>query len=179
MTSAIKKLHCSKYKWDSFSLRLGRGCFDHGQLYTALSRCRTLEGLQIDRRLVPEDLIIYEAVVRFHAEMERLGRRSEWEGIVSNLREEYKRRKNFVQMLDGLMGGQVEEEDFSKVDCRIVPKGRESRRGGCMCDVCICNTILVNFLHRYCKMRIVCDIILRVGDKRCGLNHTNLLMQTA
>jgi uncharacterized Zn finger protein len=34
--------------------------------------------------------------------MERLGRRSEWDGIVSNLREEYKRRKNFVKMLDGL-----------------------------------------------------------------------------
>ena len=36
--------------------------------------------------------------------MERLGRRSEWEGIVLNLREEYKRRKNLAQMLDGLMG---------------------------------------------------------------------------
>ena len=34
--------------------------------------------------------------------MERLGRHSEWDGIVSNLREEYKRRKNFVKMLDGL-----------------------------------------------------------------------------
>ena len=37
--------------FDCVSLRLGRGCFDHGQLYTALSRCRTLDGLQIDRRL--------------------------------------------------------------------------------------------------------------------------------
>ena len=56
--------------FDCVSLRLGRGCFDHGQLYTALSRCRTLDGLQIDRRLRSEDLIIDEAVVRFHSEME-------------------------------------------------------------------------------------------------------------
>ena len=58
--------------FDCVSLRLGRGCFDHGQLYTALSRCRTLEGLQIDRRLLPADLIIDESVVRFHSEMEEL-----------------------------------------------------------------------------------------------------------
>ena len=56
--------------FDCVSLRLGRGCFDHGQLYTALSRCRTLDGLQLDRRLVPEDLIVDEKVVRFNAEME-------------------------------------------------------------------------------------------------------------
>ena len=55
-----------------------RGCFDHGQLYTALSRCRTLEGLQMDRRLVPVDLIVDDAVVRFHAEME--ARRDEMPG---------------------------------------------------------------------------------------------------
>ena len=64
--------------FDCVSLRLGRGCFDHGQLYTALSRCRTLEGLQMDRRLVPADLIVDDAVVRFHAEME--ARRDEMPG---------------------------------------------------------------------------------------------------
>ena len=46
-------------------LRLGSGCFDHGQLYTALSRCRTLEGLRLDRKVLPEDLIIDESVREF------------------------------------------------------------------------------------------------------------------
>ncbi len=55
---------------DSVFLRLGRGCFDHGQLYTALSRCRALAGLGIDRRLAPEDLIVDDAVVKFHAGLE-------------------------------------------------------------------------------------------------------------
>ena len=62
---------------DCVSLRLGRGCFDHGQLYTALSRCRTLSGLQIDRRLMQEDLIVDDAVVKFHS---ALGRQSNMDG---------------------------------------------------------------------------------------------------
>ena len=57
--------------FNSVYLRLGRGCFDHGQLYTALSRCRTLSGLQIDRPITPEDLIIDESVVRFHSELDK------------------------------------------------------------------------------------------------------------
>lgn len=57
--------------FNSVYLRLGRGCFDHGQLYTALSRCRTLSGLQIDRPVTPEDMIIDESVVRFHSELDK------------------------------------------------------------------------------------------------------------
>lgn len=57
--------------FNSVYLRLGRGCFDHGQLYTALSRCRTLSGLQIDRPVTSEDLIIDESVVRFHSELDK------------------------------------------------------------------------------------------------------------
>ena len=54
---------------DSVDLNLGCGCFSHGQLYTALSRCRSLAGLRIDRAVRPEDLIIDQAVIDFYAEM--------------------------------------------------------------------------------------------------------------
>ncbi len=51
---------------DYVDLKLGSGCFTHGQLYTALSRCRTLEGLRLDRTVMKEDLILDPAVVSFY-----------------------------------------------------------------------------------------------------------------
>ena len=54
---------------DSVDLNLGYGCFSHGQLYTALSRCRSLAGLRIDRAVRPEDLIIDKSVVDFYAKL--------------------------------------------------------------------------------------------------------------
>ncbi len=51
---------------DSVALRLGSGCFAHGQLYTALSRCRSIGGLSIERPVMPEDLILDQAVVKFY-----------------------------------------------------------------------------------------------------------------
>lgn len=55
---------------DCVDLRLGSGCFAHGQLYTALSRCRSLEGLRIDRTVMRDDLILDDAVVRFYKSIE-------------------------------------------------------------------------------------------------------------
>lgn len=54
---------------DSVDLNLGCGCFSHGQLYTALSRCRSLAGLRIDRAVRPEDLIVDKSVVDFYAKL--------------------------------------------------------------------------------------------------------------
>lgn len=56
---------------DCVDLRLGSGCFTHGQLYTALSRCRSLEGLRIDRTVMKDDLILDDAVVQFYKSIER------------------------------------------------------------------------------------------------------------
>ncbi len=51
-------------------LKLGNGCFAHGQLYTALSRCRSLANLRIDRMLCSEDVILDEAVQEFYHTLE-------------------------------------------------------------------------------------------------------------
>lgn len=55
---------------DSVLIKLGNGCFAHGQLYTALSRCRSLKNLRIDRNIYAEDIIINPEVVRFYRSIE-------------------------------------------------------------------------------------------------------------
>ena len=52
------------------ALRLGNGCFSHGQLYTALSRCRSIRNLRIDRQVYVEDVIIDQEVIDFYRELE-------------------------------------------------------------------------------------------------------------
>lgn len=56
---------------DSVALRLGSGCFAHGQLYTALSRCGSIGGLSIERPVMPEDLILDQAVVDFYESIDQ------------------------------------------------------------------------------------------------------------
>ena len=45
---------------------LGNGCFAAGQLYTALSRVRTFEGLTLDREIKENDLYFAPEVVDFY-----------------------------------------------------------------------------------------------------------------
>lgn len=51
--------------FDKVILELGGGTFAHGQLYVALSRCRTLEGMILREAIKFKDIITDERVVHF------------------------------------------------------------------------------------------------------------------
>lgn len=51
---------------DKVHLDLGAGCFATGQLYVALSRCRTLEGLTLSRELEYDDVQVDDSIVSFY-----------------------------------------------------------------------------------------------------------------
>lgn len=53
---------------DSLHVDLGRGCFEHGQLYVALSRCRNINQLSIARSIYRSDLIVDPKVEEFLVE---------------------------------------------------------------------------------------------------------------
>ena len=55
---------------DCVEVKLGNGCFAPGQLYTALSRCRSIKNLRIDRPVHPADAIVDQDVVDFYRAIE-------------------------------------------------------------------------------------------------------------
>jgi hypothetical protein len=51
--------------FDKVYIDLSTGTFAHGQLYVALSRCRTLEGLYLKRPIAQADIILDNRIVEF------------------------------------------------------------------------------------------------------------------
>lgn len=66
-------IHKSQGKqFDKVIIDLGWGTFAHGQLYVALSRCKTLEGLILKSRVRPKDVIVDNRVVEFDGDQSPL-----------------------------------------------------------------------------------------------------------
>lgn len=60
-------IHKSQGKtFDRVHIDLSNGAFAEGQLYVALSRCRTLEGISMIRPIRPKDVIVNQVVKEFH-----------------------------------------------------------------------------------------------------------------
>ncbi|MEO6980720.1 MAG: ATP-binding domain-containing protein, partial [Mucilaginibacter sp.] len=52
--------------FDNTIIDVGTGTFVNGQLYTALSRCRTLNGITLKRPIKKEDIILDQRIINFH-----------------------------------------------------------------------------------------------------------------
>ncbi|MCB9294473.1 MAG: ATP-binding domain-containing protein [Lewinellaceae bacterium] len=52
--------------FDNVIIDLGSGAFANGQLYTALSRCRTLEGIVLKRKIKQSDIIEDKRILEFY-----------------------------------------------------------------------------------------------------------------
>ena len=60
-------IHKSQGKtFERMQLDLGRGAFEHGQTYVALSRCRTLDGIRLVRPLRARDILVDERVAEWY-----------------------------------------------------------------------------------------------------------------
>ena len=60
-------IHKSQGKtFDKIIIDLGRGAFEHGQTYVALSRCRSLEGIILKQKLKAQDIMVNEKIIEFY-----------------------------------------------------------------------------------------------------------------
>jgi ATP-dependent exoDNAse (exonuclease V) alpha subunit len=59
--------------FDKIIVDLGRGAFTHGQVYVALSRCSSLEGITLKRPVINSDIIFDKEIYEFHNQFASLG----------------------------------------------------------------------------------------------------------
>ncbi|RYU92695.1 ATP-dependent DNA helicase [Emticicia agri] len=60
-------IHKSQGKtFDKVVIDIGTGAFSHGQTYVALSRCKTLEGIVLNKEIRPSDVIVDERVIAYY-----------------------------------------------------------------------------------------------------------------
>jgi ATP-dependent exoDNAse (exonuclease V) alpha subunit len=58
--------------FDKVCLDFSKSPFAHGQTYVALSRCRTLDGLKLTKRIYPNDVLIDDRIREFYKRNSRL-----------------------------------------------------------------------------------------------------------
>jgi len=69
--------------FENVIIDVGTGAFVNGQVYTALSRCRTLNGIVLKRKLRKEDIISDKRIIDFHSTEQLLSKIDEEDDVES------------------------------------------------------------------------------------------------
>ena len=102
---------------DSVEVELGNGCFAPGQLYTALSRCRSIKNLRMDRPVHPADAIADPAVVEFYRKIENGPQPEHEEKVTLTIPKEQEAAvRAFLAQLQGGNGTPITKPDTLSVD---------------------------------------------------------------
>lgn len=65
-------IHKSQGKtFDKVIIDIGTSAFEYGQTYVALSRCRTLDGIFLKRKITPRDVFVDDKVVEYYSNKKR------------------------------------------------------------------------------------------------------------
>lgn len=81
---AITIHKCQSLTLDSLAIDLGSGAFEKGQTYVALSRCTSLEGISLKRKLTLADVKISNTIIKFYKTIRELRELGEVVGVVTN-----------------------------------------------------------------------------------------------
>ena len=52
--------------FDNVVIDIANGAFAHGQIYVALSRCRTLDGITLKQRIRKQDIIVDKRIIEYY-----------------------------------------------------------------------------------------------------------------
>lgn len=64
--AAAFSIHKSQSKtFDKVHINMGKGAFDYGQAYVGLSRCRTLEGMSLEKPLARRDVMVDPRITEY------------------------------------------------------------------------------------------------------------------
>ena len=66
-------IHKSQGKtFDKVIIDLGKGAFESGQTYVALSRCKTFEGIVLANPVTPRDIILDDRITMYYGQIKYL-----------------------------------------------------------------------------------------------------------